>query len=831
MRASLEMTDGKKALVDILSTKPSSSSEWNEAQNRFQFVDRLLVECLGWQQPDIEVENHDGLGGYSDYNLGRNAVLEVKREAILFELPPGKGLVRKLPSLLANSKNLNAAIKQVIPYCAMRGAHVAAICNGPQLIIFQAFVTGGSPLDGECYVFDGFDSYLNDFNFLWKILSPEGVQENQAYRLLSVLRNPRIPPKASISIPEPYKYRYRSNFQENVRSLSSLLLEEIEDNPNLKADFYSECYIPLQANNRHLLMSKKIIESRYRRVAGDGVNPASLDEITIVDAGKSINFSDPTVGNNGARPIVVVGDIGVGKTSFFENLYQNLSGADKSSTYFIHLNLGLKATLTDDIKGFILDEIPSMLRKQYEVDIFEDRFVRSIYHQDIQDFASGVRGRLKDIDPTQYERDKIEFLSIKVERKDEHLRKSLAHLAFGRRKQIILVLDNADQRSFQVQQETFLIAQEFAATRAMLVFVALRPSTFYQSKSSGSLAAYQNKLLTISPPPADEVVQKRILFAIRVATGEVAPGSLDSIRLHLISVVHFLRATSRSIRSSDQIKQFLSNISGGNTRAIIELITGFFGSPNVDSTRIVELEEKNHNYRIPFHEFTKHALLGDYAYFNSQSSLVACNIYDVFLADPREHFLGHLIVAFLSSNTGYVDNDGFVSGSIILREIAKQGFVPEQISMSARRLATKRLIETPHAHYREIPVPDEEGIDGHYFRATTVGIYHIRHWCGSFAFLDAVSIDTPIFNEKRRIEVVKEVASFRIEHRYQRTIAFRSYLEEQWHLANIAADYYDFPEVLKSQEVTFESVQGPAERSASIALGDQVRNSPSSGKR
>lgn len=160
---------------------------------------------------------------------------------------------------------------------------------------------------------------------------------------------------------------------------------------------------------------------------------------------------------------------------------------------------------------------------------------------------------------------------------------------------------------------------------------------------------------------------------------------------------------------------------------------------------------------------------------------------------------------------------------MILREIAKQRFVPEQIAMAARRLASKRLIETPHAHYREIPVPEEEGIEGHYFRATTIGIYHIRHWCGSFAFLDAMSIDTPIFSEKHRMDVVKEAASFRIDHRYERTLAFRSYLEEQWNLANIAADYYDFPGVLRSQEGTFESVRGPAERAVANASTDRPR--------
>jgi hypothetical protein len=37
----------------------------------FQFVDRLLTECLGWERPYIEVENSDELGGKADYVLGR----------------------------------------------------------------------------------------------------------------------------------------------------------------------------------------------------------------------------------------------------------------------------------------------------------------------------------------------------------------------------------------------------------------------------------------------------------------------------------------------------------------------------------------------------------------------------------------------------------------------------------------------------------------------------------------------------------------------------------------------------------------------------------------
>src|SRR5262249_12343273 len=148
----------------------------------------------------------------------------------------------------------------------------------------------------------------------------------------------------------------------------------------------------------------------------------------------------------------------------------------------------------------------------------------------------------------------IAFLTEKIDRRDSHLHASLAHLSHGRDKQIILVIDNADQRSFEVQQEAFLIAQELAATRNLLVFVALRPSTFYQSKMVGAFSGYQNRVLTIAPPPADEVLQQRIAFALRVAEGKTGPASLSGIRLQLRGIVSFLHATLRSIRDNESIR-------------------------------------------------------------------------------------------------------------------------------------------------------------------------------------------------------------------------------------------------------------------------------------
>lgn len=809
MQAKHDIETGRAALRKLIEAFPPESPHWNEAQNRFQFVDRLLLESLGWEHPSIEVEHRDEAGGRADYVFGNPAkgVLEAKKEALTFSLPAGTkpGRSQKLRSLISGCKALNAAVQQVIPYCALRGAQLAAICNGPQLIIFQALIPGTSPLDGECIVFDGFDTYENNYTLLWNLLSPEAVAENRAYRELALRRNPRLPQKASTSLSEPMRYRYRSNFQEDLRSLASILLEDIEDQDDVKPDFYKECYVPIEANNRSLLLSKNLIAARYNRVSNNGIQSSALDT-KVVDG--RVSFSDDSTATVvGSRPVVVIGDVGVGKTSFFENLFQQLAAEHEKESYLVHVNLGIRANLTDNLKNYVLNAITQNLRTQYDVDIESAAFARATYHRELVAFDSSVEGGLRAVDPQGYEKAKIRFLADKLLMRDQHLHAALGHLAKGRNKQIILVIDNADQRDFDTQQQAFLIAQELAATRNMTVFVAVRPSTFYQSKLSGALSGYQNRVLTISPPPADEVIRRRIGFAVRVAEGEIAPHAVAGIRLNLSNIVLFLKATLRSVRSNEQIKTFLSNITGGNTRAVVELITGFCGSPNVESERIVRIESEAGSYQVPLHEFTKHALLGEYAYYNPLSSQVAFNLFDVSESDPKEHFLSCLVISLMASSTAQRDNDGFVSGGKIIEGMSNLGFIPDQTRSALRRLAGKRLIETPHAHYREVRVADDELPEQFVYRATSIGLYHVRHWSGSFAFIDATSIDTPIFDEDVRREIFDRAASFEISDRYKRSIAFRSYLEAKWHLANFDINYFDFAAILKNQQGSFSAVQ------------------------
>lgn len=292
-----------------------------------------------------------------------------------------------------------------------------------------------------------------------------------------------------------------------------------------------------------------------------------------------------------------------------------------------------------------------------------------------------------------------------------------------------------------------------------------------------------------------------------MAEGKAAPAALEGVAFNLSNIVLFLKATLRSIRASDSIRLFLGNITGGNTRMVIELMSSFCGSPNVEAERIVTIERETGAYQVPLHEFTKHALLGEYAYYNSLSSLVACNLFDISTLDQREHHLCSLVISFISSPMGIKDNDGFVEGESIVKEMMRLGFGEDQIRFSLKRLAAKRLIETPHGHYRELKVEDTELPERFHFRATSVGLYHIRFWVADFSFLDATAIDTPIFNTSIRQQIFRTAQSHDIAIRMERAKAFRSYLANTWNEAGFAVNYYDLPSVFDNQGMSFASVE------------------------
>jgi hypothetical protein len=119
----LELDQGLAGLDELLSGTLVDPN-WNEAETRLHFIDRLVADCLGWPRSWFSVEKHIH-DGYADYVLGQPNVLvvEAKRAGAFFEIPvtTQAGPIRNIQSLVKASDNLRSAMEQVIRYCAGLG--------------------------------------------------------------------------------------------------------------------------------------------------------------------------------------------------------------------------------------------------------------------------------------------------------------------------------------------------------------------------------------------------------------------------------------------------------------------------------------------------------------------------------------------------------------------------------------------------------------------------------------------------------------------------------------------------------------------------------------
>ena len=488
--------DAGKASLDLLIQWAESNyvdGRRGEAATRLHLIDRLVLDVLQWPRSAVHPEERAD-SGWVDYALGTPAtklVIEAKREGEYFGLPAGSTTgVHSIESLTAgkSGKALREAMQQAIQYAAVRGVGPAAVCNGHQLVLFQAARTDGvAPLKGRALVFTSLADMRTSFRLLWDNASPFGVDRRTLYQ---TLRTAAVPPPAPLSsqIANYPGTKRRNDLQAGLDILADLFLEDVARLEELRSEFLRDCYASSGALSQYALISKQILQTRYallQEEQGPGTAPA-YDKKGVSPA----LTQDMLAAAASRRPIVLLGDVGVGKTTFIQRLVHVEAEEIFQSAITIYIDFGASTTL-GSLKTFVVEEAARQLLVRYEVDVEEADFVEDVYREELKRLDKHVIGRLRELDPLAYERQRLTHMQRWVDDRAQHLKASLERLRLSRRRQIVVFLDNIDQRSDEDQELVFLIANELAQNWPSTVFVTLRPETFYASSRRGTLSGYQ----------------------------------------------------------------------------------------------------------------------------------------------------------------------------------------------------------------------------------------------------------------------------------------------------------------------------------------------------
>jgi GTPase SAR1 family protein len=765
---SFDYEKSRANLAELVQWYKQNMGSRNEATTRLQLIDDLFFNCLGWSKTDVNLEEpyEKKYADYVFFNPRRLLIIEAKKEGDYFEVPSGYNSIEySLSTIIKDNQSIKKAVEQCAGYCQSRGVPLGAVSNGHQLIVFIATRNDGiAPLEGRALVFSSIETMLEKFLDLWQAVSKPGIAEKKLLKRLLGEVSETVPAKLSSTIPQYPGVRNRNIFQTDLKIVSELIIEDVIRSPELEETFLKECYCQSGALSQYALISKNILQSRYAALFDDN-NPHPTIESVSTKKGISSEIAAQSLSR---RPILLIGDVGVGKTIFIRNLIKIEAASLFKNAISLYIDFGSQATLISDIRLFLVDEIIRQLREIVGIDIMDNGFVRSVYHGELQRLKNSIYKDYLEKSPEKYKDKEIAFLEDKIKNKEEHLKKSIQHICKAQKKQIIIFLDNADQRDDATQQAVFLISQELAEHWFAMVFVSIRPETFHLSMRTGALSGYHPKAFSISPPRVDLVINRRLKFATKLTSGEIPIQSLSSgITIQLNTLGAIIAVLIRSFEKNAELIEFLDNFSNGNIRLALDLIKGFLGSGHVDTEKIYS---KASEYVVPLHEFLRAVIYGDNEHYDPDRSPIA-NIFDISSPDPKEHFLLPVLILSLSLLGDASVEEGFVEIGRVYSSLQGWGFTPDQIDMAIIRSCSKKLIETSARKMPKRGEPMPQAI-----RATTVGIYHVSKLCRQFAYIDAIIVDTPILDNAIRDKIID---THDIQLRLNRAEMFCQYLDNQ----------------------------------------------------
>lgn len=670
--------EGKAALGALIEWAEANCLDQNrnEAATRLHLIDGLLRDVLGWPKAWIRPEEPAGTGRI-DYALGVpgiQLIIEAKREGVYFDLPAGtRAGVRTIASLTdgARGRALREAMLQVASYAALNGVALAGVTNGHQLVLFVAVRTDGTPpLQGKALVLPSLADMYSDFRLLWDHASPAGVDSRTLHGTLRT--GSTVPPEPLSARLTTYPgVKRRNNLQAGLEILGELFLIDVARLEELRDDFLRDCYASSGALSQYAEVSKQILQTRYALLHQEGDVEASP-----VHDKKGLNrelTQDMLAAAASRRPIVLLGDVGVGKTTFIQHLVHVDAREVFADAISIYVDFGASTTL-GKLDIFVLEETTRQLREQYGIDVDEASFAEAVHHAALNRFEKGVVGRLREIDRIAYEKERIRYLQECVFDRPRHLRQSLEHLRASRHRQIVIFLDNIDQRSSEDQDKVFLIANELATTWPATVFVTLRPETFYASSHSGALSGYQPRVFTIAPPRTDVMLQRRFDFVLRRLEETGRLGSYPvGVTVDSESLRSFFEVLAENCRTNASLLALIDNIAGGNMRLALRFVSSFIGSGHIDTRKILDVYDVQGRYVIAVHEFLRALLYGDGVYYDPEASPIA-NLFHVAQPDGREHFLLPVLLAEIQVQGERFAQEGYVSSDHIFSVGQSMGY-------------------------------------------------------------------------------------------------------------------------------------------------------------
>ena len=709
-----------------------TKSEFNESDTRFQIIDKIIKKVLFWPDSGINTETNTN-EGYTDYQLRHNdktyLVIEAKKEKIKFGFSEYKEIKNhkiKVKVIMKN-KNTKKTILQVKNYCQDIGCQYACITNGHEWAFFRAYIDGKSWQDGNAFIISSLRDYIANFNEISKYISYNKITKDYSFK--------KLLEGVEYSSSERYELKQEINGYN----------EQIENNYiayHLRG-YFDKYFGEISQQDKELLDECYVAERGYR-LNFDGVTTIIEDSLSpfmekekglqnITDNNElSKQIANTIKKEKKSKVLILFGGKGSGKTTFLVSLFNS----EKNQIINEHSVIG-QINLLDvaNDKNSIKNEILSQLIKKLDIDnllngnnadleiLFEDKFnidlkqILDSLDPKSETFILKRNELLK-----QYKEDKMYCL----ERLAHHLR--------GKKKAIIINIDNTDQLDQDLQDYCFSLANELSKKLYCISIISLREERYISSNIEGYLDAYEKNGFHISSPNPQQVFLKRLKFiAKKINSENKVP---QHIKKDIAILFDILKINLENKQS--EFNNFMVAATHGNLRQGLELFKDFIFSNYTNVNEMI----KQKKWHIILHQILKPIMIPRYRFYNEKISISIPNIYRLRSNQNSSHFTAYRILNKLA-----IRNEDYMSISELKTDFIEIFNMKDDFILNIDLLLKRGLIESENGL-------DKFSKDLQGIKISSFGYYMQKTIFKDFTYLELISSDVSVLDKQTANQLI-----------------------------------------------------------------------------
>ncbi len=734
------MTDNFSQMESLISSL--KDRDLNEAETRHKIIDFVIHDFLSWPRNRVNVEEYIN-PGFADYILKKTndedlLFIEAKKEGVYFELPiphNSKETSCYIPiKKLISDKNIKETMAQVRQYCFDTGCEYACITNGHEWILFKTFEKGKRWENLQAFVIRKLEFFLAEYTKAVNSLSFIAITENSS---LPNLLTTSFPKDRGIFYPKEkiHTYEHKVNANRLAGKLRPIVQHYFGVISDDDTDFMDKCYV----------------SQREYQSTSDGMHSVIQDSLTpyfenfgvqqLEDTGKGGRLGGKLTKNlkknRKGEVLILFGGKGSGKSTFIKRLLHHNPPRWLREHSVISIVDLLKVPEEKDV---IRSKIWSSLVDQLDVDkllqqergvitetIFKDRFeiAKKQNLSGLQNKSEAYNIGLNRL-VTEWALDKIYCAKRLVEYWNE------------KNKGVIVVVDNTDQFSSEMQDFCFTSAQEISNELSCVTLISMREERFHNSKIHGLLDAFQNSGFHISAPKPSVVFQKRLSYTVNLLENESRRDdfSKDLDQSFVKDSKIYLNILKGEFnRENSPLNKFLTACAHGDIRLALDLFRSFIlsGYTNVDEM----INAGTWDFQI--HQVLKPVMTPD-RYFYDETLSAIPNIFQLRSKRHSSHFTSLRILRKISKGVDIRSPSYY--DIIALKAYFSETFnMKDDFEENMNTLLKHGFIEANNRL-------DQFSSEVDQVKITNYGLYMIQDLAYFFTYLDLICTDCGVFSQK-----------------------------------------------------------------------------------